>query len=227
MENGYENERVEEVERYGIMDTPWDETYDGYTKLAATLFDTPVSIISIVDKDRIWVKSGHGMEGGCQLNRESGLCNHTILGETPHVVEDTLQNEDTINHSFVHGNLGIRFYAGVPLRTRSGFNLGSFCIMDKQPREFSAGQLNQLAALAKLLMDYIELVYLQKNTLLQQRDTIKKLAHDLKNPLTIITLQSELLMDEEGVTEDIVEMSQQISVAGRKINDIINKRLFS
>ena len=227
MDNEYENERLEEVERYGIMDTPWDETYDGYTKLAATLFDMPVSIISIVDKDRIWVKSGHGMEGGCQINREPGLCDHTISGEVPYLVEDTVLNEITVNHSFAQGAMGIRFYAGIPLRTRNGYNLGSFCVMDKQPRKFSSSQLLHLSALGKLLMDYIELVHLQKTILLQQKGIVKELAHDLKNPLTIITLQSELLMEEKGVTEDIVEMSRQISVAGRKINETINKHLFS
>jgi len=226
-EQEYEQRRLEEVERYGIMDTPWDETYDGYTRLAATLFGVPFCVVSIVDKDRIWIKAGHGMEGGSQLSREPGLCDRTVLTTGPHIVNDLSLQDATRRHSLTLGDNGIRFYAGIPLVTRSGYGLGAFCIMDRQPRRLSRAKLDHLSALGKLLMDYIELMQLQKETLQQQKAMIKALAHDLKNPLTIISLEAELLQAEDGVTENIAEMSRQIAVAGRKINETINKRLSS
>jgi GAF domain-containing protein len=227
MDNGQQQERLEALQRYGILNTQEEESYNRYTHLAAHLFDVPVALISMVDKDRIWIKAGHGIDRSFQMSWDPALCANVISSGKLQVVEDTLKNAATAGHSMVKSEFGLRFYAGIPLLSKEGYGLGSFCLIDKKPRKFSARHSEQFSFLVSLLMDYMELDFQQRTTVVKQQETIKALAHDLKNPLTIVTLQSELLMDENGATDDIIEMSQQISTAGRKINDLINKRLFS
>jgi len=227
MQKGFEPERLSELERYGIIEGLEEEAYNAYTRLACALFDVPMAAISIVEDNRIWLKSSHGIDEKVVIHYEPGLCASVVSSENIYIIEDALTHEKAAQNSLVRGPFGVRFYAGVPLKTPSGFNLGSFCLMDKKARSFSHEHAKQFMALTSLLMHYMEMQKNKKQIVDENSLKMKALAHDLKNPLTIITLQSEMLMDENDATDDIIEMSRQISIAGRRINEVINKRLFS
>ena len=137
MDKGQGQERLEAVQRYGILDTQEEESYNRYTHMAAHLFDVPVAVISMVDKDRIWIKSGHGIDRTFQMTWDPALCTKVIDTGMLQVVENTLLNPETANHSMVQSEFGLRFYAGMPLLTKEGYSLGSFCLIDKKPRKFS------------------------------------------------------------------------------------------
>lgn len=126
-----ESERLAAVHRYDVLDTPPDGTFDRITALAARLFQVPISIVSIVDSDRIWFKSHHGLEAD-QTDREPGLCASAILQDDPWLVNDA--RVDTLTNPLVAGEMGFGFYAGVPLTTHDGYNLGTLCIIDHDPR---------------------------------------------------------------------------------------------
>lgn len=148
--------RIAAVRRYEILDTPADGTFDRITALAAKRFDVPISIVSIVDSDRIWFKSRHGIDAK-QIGRDPGLCASAILGDVPWVVENAQIDPRTLANPLVAGELGLRFYAGAPLITSDGHGLGTLCVIDRDPRKFSDDDAAVLAEMAALVVDALEL----------------------------------------------------------------------
>lgn len=104
------------------LDTPADGAFDRVTALAARRFNVPISIVSIVDNDRIWFKSHHGLSVN-QIGRDPGLCASAILSPEPHILLDASIDFRSLSNPLVASDFGLRFYAGVPLRTSDGFSL--------------------------------------------------------------------------------------------------------
>lgn len=148
--------RMDAVHRYGILDTPPDGAFDRITALAARLFSVPIAIISVVDHDRIWFKSHHGTPVE-QIDRDPGLCASAILQNNPWVVQDAAADPRTLTNPLVADSFGLRFYAGVPLRTRDGHNLGTLCILDHAPRTLTDEETTTLQDLASVVMNDLEL----------------------------------------------------------------------
>ncbi|MFH5878292.1 GAF domain-containing protein [Arthrobacter sp. NA-172] len=153
---GDEPARMAAVHEYQVLDTPPDGTYDKITALAARLFNVPVAIVSIVDHDRIWFKSHHGTTVE-QIDRDPGLCASAILHGDVWVVENASADPRTLSNPLVAGDFGLKFYAGAPLRTRQGHNLGTLCILDVAPRTMSPADTTTLQDLAGLVMNDLEL----------------------------------------------------------------------
>ena len=151
-----EEERLAAVRRYDILDTPPDGAFDRVTSLAARIFSVPTAIVSIVDHDRIWFKSHHGTDVQ-QLDRDPGLCASAILQDGPWVIEDAPTDPRALTNPLVAGEYGLKFYAGVPLRTRDGYNLGTLCILDTESRYFSPEETGMLEDLAAIVMNDLEL----------------------------------------------------------------------
>ena len=151
-----EPKRLDAVRRYGVLDTPPDGAFDRITALAARRFDVPIAIISLVDHDRIWFKSHHGVPVQ-QIDRDPGLCASAILGDDPYILEDASKDVRSLTNPLVAGDFGLRFYAGVPLRTHDGYNLGTLCVIDKEASAVSQQQVEDLKDLATLVMDQMEL----------------------------------------------------------------------
>ncbi|HET8880507.1 MAG TPA: protein kinase [Arthrobacter sp.] len=148
--------RMRAVERYRILDTPEDGAFDRIAALAARLFSVPVAIVSVVDHDRIWFKSHHGTDV-TEIGRDPGLCASAILQDGPWIIEDAARDPRTLANPLVAGEFGLQFYAGVPLRTPDGFNLGTFCILDREPRKFTAEDTRTLEDLAGIVMNDLEM----------------------------------------------------------------------
>ena len=151
-----EEDRMAAVHRYEILDTPPDGSFDRITALAARRFGTPIAIISIVDHDRIWFKSHHGVDVQ-QIGRDPGLCASAILSAEAHVLLDASTDVRSLANPLVAGDFGLRFYAGVPLETSDGYNLGTLCVIDKTPRPVDQSQIDDLKDLAALVVDQLEL----------------------------------------------------------------------
>jgi len=151
-----EIKRLAAVKRYDVLDNPPDGTFDRITRLAARVLRVPIAIVSIVDTDRIWFTSHHGL-GLEQVEREPGLCASAILHSEPWVVTNAAQDPRTLANPLVAGEFGLRFYAGVPLTTHDGHNLGTLCVLDHQPREVTEDELAILTDLAAVVMDELEI----------------------------------------------------------------------
>lgn len=161
-----EKERLEALSRYRILDTPQEETFDRLTQLVTRLFKVPIALISLVDQERQWFKSYQGLQIR-HTERIVAFCAYTILSPTSEVmvVPDALLDARFANNPFVTNEPHIRFYAGAPLRTHDGYNLGTLSIIDTQPRQLSAEEQTNLKDLAMLVMDQLELrlAVIQKN----------------------------------------------------------------
>jgi GAF domain-containing protein len=151
-----EAERMAAVHHYRILDTPPDSAFDRITALAARLFNVPMAIVSIVDHDRIWFKSHHGTAAE-QIPRDPGLCASAILQGDVWVVENAAEDPRTLSNPLVVGDFGLGFYAGAPLKTREGHNLGTLCLLDTVPRKMSAADSANLQDLARLVTNELEL----------------------------------------------------------------------
>jgi sigma-B regulation protein RsbU (phosphoserine phosphatase) len=151
-----EDARMAAVRRYDILDTPPDGAFDRIAALAADLFGVPIGIVSIVDSDRIWFKAHHGLDV-TQIDRDPGLCASAVLGSEPWVVTDAPSDPRTLSNPLVAGEFGLRFYAGVPLTTHDGYNLGTLCVIDRQPRAVDESETRALQDLAAVVVDELEL----------------------------------------------------------------------
>ncbi|HWH28746.1 MAG TPA: GAF domain-containing SpoIIE family protein phosphatase [Mycobacteriales bacterium] len=151
-----ERERMDAVRRYDILDTPPDGAFDRIAAVAAEIFGVPIAIVSVVDTDRIWFKAHHGLDV-VQIDREPGLCASAIMSSEPWIVTDAVADPRTLANPLVAGEFGLRFYAGVPLTTHDGFNLGTLCVIDQEPREVTEQEVKLLAELAQVVMDELEL----------------------------------------------------------------------
>ena len=191
-----ESARLAAVRRYAILDTPPDGAFDRVTRLAARFFGVPISIVSIVDHDRIWFKSHYGIEVE-EIGREPGLCASAILQDGPWVVSDADVDPRTLTNPLVCGELGLRFYAGVPLTTADGYNLGTLNVIGTEPREVTEEEITTLQDLAAIVVDELEVRLAARGE--QQRldreraDFVVTAAHELRTPLAAVYGAAKLL----------------------------------
>lgn len=197
-----EPSRMAAVRRYSILDTPPDGAFDRITALAARRFGVPISIISIVDQDRIWFKSHHGLSVE-QIGRDAGLCASAILSNDPHILTDASIDPRSLANPLVAGDFGLRFYAGVPLTTDDGHNLGTLCIIDKEARPIDQAQIDDLKDLAAIVMDQIEVQLAARRAVSQAELMAKEIDHRVMNSLQfvsgLLSMQSRSLKDSEAV----------------------------
>jgi PAS domain S-box-containing protein len=152
-----EAERLEALRRYDILDTPPEAAFDRITTLAARLFQVPIALVSFVDESRAWFKSCHGFELQ-EVKRDDTICSFALLYNEILIVPDTRKDDRFACNPFVQQEPGLRFYAGAPLITQDGFNLGTLCLLDMKPRSgLSADEQATLTDLAAMVIDELEL----------------------------------------------------------------------
>ncbi len=151
-----ETERLAELLQYRILDTDPEDAFDRVTRLAAKVMGAPIALVSFVDKDRQWSKSRYGLEAD-ETPRASAFCAHAIMESKVMVVDDAAADPRFRDNPHVVADPSIRFYAGAPLRSPRGNNLGTLCVMDKKPRTLSPEDRGLLADLAAVVMDEVEL----------------------------------------------------------------------
>jgi len=148
-----EEARQNALRNLGLLDTPPSESFDRITRLASRLLGAPVSTISLTDHDRQWFKSRFGVDLA-EIPRAEAPCNYAIHSDKVFVVED-MQKDERFKTS-VLANAGVRFYAGAPLITRTGYALGTLCVIDDKPRTMSDDESHVLVDLAAMVMTQIE-----------------------------------------------------------------------
>jgi len=221
-----EKERIKSLKKYNILDTPPDGSFDRITKLAAILLDVPIAIVSLVDTDRIWFKSRYGVDVQ-QIARDPGLCASAILSDDIYEVDDTRTDPRTLANPLVASEFGLRFYAAVPLKVRDGFNLGTLCVLDKKPRHLTELQKETLQYLADITIDQIELRLAARTAIYQQNQVLSIAAHDLKNPLTTLSVWAQLTGEAKNNPEEVEKFSERIKEAANKMNKLVNDLLES
>jgi GAF domain-containing protein len=148
--------KTRESQRCEVLDTEPEEAFDRITRLAKTVLQMPMVVVSLVDRDRQWFKSRQGV-GATQTPRDISFCTHTIQDTRPLVVTDAHVDPRFAASPLVLGEPYIRFYIGVPLRSRDGYNVGALCSTDTKVRRLSGEQINVLEDLGRLVVDELEL----------------------------------------------------------------------
>lgn len=151
-----EVDRLAALRSLRILDAPRDEEFDDIARLAARVCDAPIAMITVVDRDRQWHISEIGL-GVRESPRDTSFCGHTILEREILVIPDTHKDPRFVNNPNVTGAPHVRFYAGAVLRTADGLPIGTLCIIDRKPREFSDEQRDILRVLARQVMRQLEL----------------------------------------------------------------------
>ncbi len=143
-----EAERLNDLRANRILDTPPESAFDDLTRRAKETCGVPIAHISFLDGKRQWFKSRLGFHLG-EVPREQSICAHALLTpDQPLIVPDATVDPRFADNPFVTGEPGIRFYAGIPLRSPEGYGLGTLCVLDLVPRQLSPTQLDALRAIA-------------------------------------------------------------------------------
>lgn len=149
-----ERRRIDVIQKYQILDTPPEQTYDNLVHLASEICRTPMSFVTIVDKNRQWYKAKKGIE---IQESELSFCSYTILEPSLFIIEDTHNDPRFANSPYVIGGPKIRFYAGVALRNKENISFGTLCVLDTSPRKIEKSQMEALKILAEQVMTLLEL----------------------------------------------------------------------
>ncbi|MEY3481870.1 MAG: hypothetical protein RIQ71_2645 [Verrucomicrobiota bacterium] len=181
-----ESARQRALDDLGLLDTPAEQEFDDITLLASFICDTPIALISLVDKDRQWFKSRVGLEIA-ETPRDIAFCAHAILDDDIFEVSDAAADERFADNPVVTGEPHLRFYAGVPLKTLDDHNVGTLCVIDRKPRRLSEQQRSALRALGRQIMRLVEL---RKATRLQA---------ELRRKLASETALSRAMIEHAGV----------------------------
>jgi PAS domain S-box-containing protein len=156
--------RLDALRRFDILDTQAEANLDRLTALAARLFRMPIALVSLVGQDRERFKSCYGLNKQ-DISRNVSLCAQAILQDEVFVVTDAALDTRFAANPLITGEPGIRFYAGASLQTLDGYTLGSLCVMDTVPREFSAEDRQALTDMAALVVEAMESRLSQKKVL--------------------------------------------------------------
>lgn len=207
-----ENERLSLLRRLNILDTQSEKSFDVITSTISRLFDFPICLVSLVDLDRQWFKSHHGLEA-TETPRDYAFCAHAILKSTPLIVEDARTDERFKDNPLVTGEPHVRSYVGIPISLDGELRLGTLCLIDHKTRTVSSDQVelltsfaNQIEMLLKLRLKNIELEEMASF----RAKFLAEMSHEIRTPVTGITSIAHILRDKAMLVgdKDIEEYSE-------------------
>lgn len=203
-----EEQRLNALKSYQILDTLPEDDYDSITRLAALICNTPIAFINIIDSDRSFLKSTLGVTNA-DSPRDYSFCAHALNNPGQlMIIHDLRKDERFADNPHVINKPNIIFYAGMPLVTSEGLPLGTLCVADNEPNDLNEEQQLALISLSKQVMHLMELR--KKNRLLQEYQKKLELysaemesfafmaSHDLKDPLRMISLFLQKLKKNHG-----------------------------
>lgn len=223
-----EKERLAALKQLNLLDSPPDEAFDDFTFLASNICNSPISIITLLDETRQWFKSKVGIEAS-ETPREISFCGHTILGDDIFEVTDALSDERFMGNPLVIGEPKIRFYAGIPIKTKEGFNLGTLCVIDSVPKKLTDTQRNALRSLSRQVTTQIELQRTsKKNEALNQ--TLSESVRFSKNmidniPAMIGYWDKNLICKYANKTYAERYKKLGIKIVGKELTEVLNDEL--
>ena len=223
-----ENERLLDLYRTKLLDTPEEKEFNEIVMLASEVCDMPISLITLVDVNRQWFKARIGLDA-TETNRDVSFCGHAILQDDIFEVPDASLDVRFSDNPLVADDPSIRFYAGMPLVTNNGNRLGTLCVIDRMPRTLTDKQRFALKVLAGNVIKIAELR--MKNKQLHaitetQKRIISIVAHDVRNPLaaikSVIDLKQSDYIDEQTSAEMLGMVNVQMNSTLEMVDNVVN-----
>jgi len=232
-----ESARLAALYEADLLDTESEPEFDDIVALASEICGTPISLVSLIDRERQWFKARKGLEVE-QTPRQVAFCSVAIQQTEPLIVTDAKEDPRFADNPLVLEYPFIRFYAGVQLRTSDGYNFGTLCVIAPEPRTLSSREERALTILARHVVSLIELrrarrrmnellVDLKEFATTQERITqlatrlLSVIAHDVRGPLSSVIEVLDVAPD-----EDLVELRDTIQrhaiVAKSLLDDILS-----
>ena len=208
-----EAKRLKNLETYSILDTLPDADCDAITKIAAGICNTPISLVSIIDKNRQWFKSNHGLKAK-ETPRDFSFCAHSILNPSKlFIINDATKDKRFFDNPLTINDPNVIFYAGAPLNSSEGYPLGTLCVIDNKPNVLSKNQKESLKLLAKQVVNLFELRKKNRELSNANEEILRlneqltefsyRLSHDIKTPISGIKYLSEILQEDyAGLLDD-------------------------
>ncbi|EAQ41541.1 ATP-binding protein [Polaribacter sp. MED152] len=198
-----ESERLKSLQNYKILDSLPEEDYDAIAKIASSICNTPIALISLIDKDRQWFKANHGLDAR-ETPRDFAFCAHSILEpDELFIINDATKDDRFFDNPLTTGDPNVIFYAGAPLNTEDGYPLGTLCVIDNEPKTLNEEQKEALKLLANQVVNLLELrkknrelenVNKEVSNLNEQLNNFAyRLTHDLKSPINGVNFLVEVL----------------------------------
>jgi K+-sensing histidine kinase KdpD len=201
-----ETKRLIAVKRFEQYDFDLNTNLQGLLKLASDIYETPVAFITLIDEKEQWFKARIGFEVQF-MPRNTSFCTHAIMQEHTMVVSDALHDDRFTNNPMVNNAPNIRFYAGAPLCSNDGQNIGTLCVMDVTPKEMPEYKRQQLEILAKQAMHLMELqlTYNMLNEKMVQIERQNKAfldiafiqSHEFRSPVSAIMGLMNIIKEED------------------------------
>jgi signal transduction histidine kinase len=228
-----EQNRINALKEYSLLDTLPEEMFDDITKIASAICETPISLINLIDKERQYFKSHHGLEI-TETAREFSFCEQTIKNPNkPFEVTDARKNTLFSDNPYVINDPKIIFYYGISLVTNEGYPIGTLCVLDIKPKKLTTTQITALRSLSNQVMYLLDLR--KKNKQLQSlQSQLKKhsnnmeqfahmAAHDLKEPLRNISSFIKLITKKNNARWDETDKTYIafINSGIRRMNQLI------
>ncbi|MEQ8857545.1 MAG: GAF domain-containing sensor histidine kinase [Pseudomonadales bacterium] len=238
MSTDAEAARLRALESTRLLDSGPEESFDRFTRLAGAMLGAPVSLVSLVDRDRQYFKSHFGLGEPWATQRETPLshsfCQHVVRSRQPLVISDA-ENDDRVRGNPAIEDLGVRAYLGVPLLGVRNQVLGSFCAIDNAPRQWRAEDVRMMQDLGAAVMREIELRSLSAEALSglvtlqelenQRDEMVHMLVHDLRNPLTSLLAGLDMLEILPGITGQQSKYIERARNGGQAMLEMISEIL--
>lgn len=223
-----ETERLLSLASLDLDYTDLEEYFRDIVALTSKISGMDISLINLIDPFTQWTIARHGLELN-SLPREESVCQYTILEDTHFEVSDLSVDERFQKRAYVSGSPNLRYYFGIPLTTEKGVNIGSLCVLDSELKAISPETIDLLKLLAQEVVNKLKsynTIATLKNELRTATNVQKKLAQDVRDPLSGIVGISEILLEQEcDSKEETVEYLGLINESSKLILDVTNEIL--
>jgi GAF domain-containing protein len=227
-----ESKRIAAVKRFDAFSFDINENFHAILKLTSGIFNTPVAFITLLDNDHQWFKVNHGFDVLC-MPRKTSFCTHVIRSDNTMVVTDARTDTRFDQNPLVANPPHIRFYAGAPLCTYDGLNIGTLCVMDVVPKSVDDKTRSHLSILARQVINLMELELAKKmitekmQQIESRNQALRKIAHiqshDFRGPLASVIGVMNMIreQDYDPPKEYLHLMEQAISKLDEKVHVVV------
>jgi signal transduction histidine kinase len=167
-QSDHESKRIEELKSFAILDTPPEICFDQFAQLASAICLTPIALISFIDSERQWFKSSFGIQLE-QIPRFLTPCNKTITQGDLYEITDMAKAKPDEVVNFMNRE-GFKFYAGVPITSSEGYNIGTLCVIDHVPRKLNHDQRKNLKVISSQILDLLNIRRMYAKNLLRLKE---------------------------------------------------------